>query len=129
MPARRSSSVLVVPAAPSSPASPLALAAPGARGTARPPSRRGVAAIEAAAGGRLGVAVVDRRRAAARPACRRAVCDVLDLQGARRRGGAEARRRGRRAARPPVAYGPADLLDYAPMPKALSAEGAMSLAV
>ena len=61
---------------------------PRAPQTRRPPPAR-VAAIEAAAGGRLGVAVIDAGGDAAhRPSRRRALPDVLDLQGARRRRGA-----------------------------------------
>jgi beta-lactamase class A len=106
-----------------------ALAAPDARAAdASSPAAR-VAAIEAAAGGRLGVAVVDAAgalRLAHRADERFPMCSTfkaLAAAAALKRVDAGADRLDRR-----IAYGPADLLEYAPVAKAHVGEGAMSLA-
>jgi beta-lactamase class A len=106
-----------------------ALVAPGARAAdASSPAAR-VATIEAAAGGRLGVAVIDTAgalRLAHRADERFPMCSTfkaLAAAAALRRVDAGEDKLDRR-----IAYGPADLLDYAPITKAHAAEGAMSLA-
>ena len=92
-----------------------------------PPER--VAAIEAAAGGRLGVAVVDAAgglRLAHRADERFPMCSTfkaLAAAAALKRVDAGADALDRR-----IAFGPADLLEYAPVAKAHVGEGAMSLA-
>ena len=86
------------------------------------------AAIEARAGGRLGVAVIDSgdgRRVGRRADQRFPMCSTfkaLAAAAALKRVDDGAERLDRR-----VAYGPGDLLDYAPVSKAHVAEGAMSL--
>ena len=106
-----------------------ALAAPGARAADASSAAARVAAIEAAAGGRLGVAVVDTSGAlslAHRADERFAMCSTFKALAAaaalkRVDAGADALDR-------KIAYGPADLLEYAPIAKAHVGEGAMSLA-
>jgi beta-lactamase class A len=88
-----------------------------------------IAAIEKAAGGRLGVAVIDSgsgRRIAHRADERFPMCStfkVLAAGAALKRIDAGADRLDRA-----LAYGPADLLEYAPISKAHVGAGAMSLA-
>jgi beta-lactamase class A len=87
-----------------------------------------IAAIEARAGGRLGVAVLDTesgRRLAHRADERFPLCStfkVLAAAAVLARVDAGTERLERR-----VAYGPADLLDYAPVTKAHVGEGGMTL--
>ena len=89
-----------------------------------------IAAIEKSAGGRLGVAVIDSggagRRIAHRADERFPMCStfkVLAAGAALKRVDAGAERLDRA-----LAYGPADLLEYAPISKAHVGAGAMSLA-
>ena len=95
----------------------------------RPSAAARVAAIEAAAGGRLGVAVLDaagERRLAHRADERFAMCwtfKALAAAAALKRVDAGADALDRR-----IAYGPGRLLEYAPVAKAHVAEGAMTLA-
>jgi len=102
-------------------------AAPGARAADASAAAR-VAAIEAAAGGRLGVAVVDaagERRLVHRADERFAMCSTfkaLAAAAALQRVDAGADALDRR-----IAYGPADLLEYAPVAKVRVGEGGMSL--
>jgi beta-lactamase class A len=106
-----------------------ALAAPSARAAGASSAAARVAAIEAAAGGRLGVAAVDavgKLRLAHRADERFAMCStfkVLAAAAALKRVDAGADALDRR-----IAFGPADLLEYAPVAKARVGEGAMSLA-
>jgi beta-lactamase class A len=106
-----------------------ALAAPGARAADGSSAAARVAAIEAAAGGRLGVAVIDQagtRRLAHRADERFAMCSTfkaLAVAAALKRVDAGADTLDRK-----VAFGPADLLEYAPVAKAHVGDGAMSLA-
>jgi len=106
-----------------------AIAAPGARAADASSAAARVAAIEAAAGGRLGVAVIDAagtRRLAHRADERFAMCSTfkaLAVAAALKRVDAGADKLDRM-----IAYGPADLLEYAPVSKAHVADGAMSLA-
>ena len=105
-----------------------ALVAPGARAADATSAAARIAAIEAAAGGRLGVAVVDaagERRLAHRADERFAMCSTfkaLAAAAALQRVDAGADALDRR-----IAYGPADLLEYAPVAKARVGEGGMSL--
>lgn len=105
-----------------------ALAAPCARADESPAAAR-VAAIEAAAGGRLGVAVVEASGAlglAHRVDERFPMCSTfkaLAAAAALKRVDAGADRLDRS-----IAYSQADMLAYAPIAKAHLAEGAMSLA-
>ena len=64
----------------------------------------------------------------ARASRRRALSDVQHVQASGRGRRAQARRRRRRTARRKIAYGPNDLLDYAPIAKAHVADGGMTLA-
>lgn len=86
------------------------------------------AAIESRVGGRLGVAVIDSgdgRRVGRRADARFPMCSTfkaLAATAALKRVDEGAERLDRR-----IAYGPADLLDYAPVSKAQVGEGAMSL--
>jgi beta-lactamase class A len=106
-----------------------ALAAPGARAADASSAAARVAAIEAAAGGRLGVAVVDAAgefRLAHRADERFPMCSTFKALAAaaalqRVDAGADALDR-------KIAFGPADLLEYAPVSKTRVGEGAMSLA-
>ena len=106
-----------------------ALAAPDARAEPSSAAAARVAAIETAAGGRLGVAVVDAAGAlslAHRADERFPMCSTfkaLAAAAALKRVDAGADHLDRR-----IAYGPADLLEYAPVAKAHVGEGAMSLA-
>jgi beta-lactamase class A len=106
-----------------------ALVAPGARAADASSAATRVAAIEAAAGGRLGVAIVDAAgdlRLAHRADERFPMCStfkVLAAAAALKRVDAGADRLDRM-----IAYGPADLLEYAPVAKARVGAGAMSLA-
>jgi beta-lactamase class A len=105
------------------------LVAPGARAADASSAAARVAAIEAAAGGRLGVAVVDAsgalsltHRAAERfPMC--STFKALAAAAALKRVDAGADTLDRQ-----VAFGSADLLEYAPVSKAHVGAGAMSLA-
>jgi beta-lactamase class A len=105
------------------------IAAPGARAADASAAAARVAAIEAAAGGRLGVAVIDEagtRRLAHRADERFAMCSTfkaLAVAAALKRVDAGADRLDRQ-----IAFGPADLLEYAPVAKAHVGDGAMSLA-
>jgi beta-lactamase class A len=106
-----------------------ALVAPGARAAEPLSAVARVATIEAAAGGRLGVAVVDAagglslaHRADERfPMC--STFKALAAAAALKRVDAGADTLDRR-----IAFGPADLLEYAPIAKAHVGAGAMSLA-
>jgi beta-lactamase class A len=106
-----------------------ALAASGARAADASSVAARIAAIEAAAGGRLGVAVVDAAgdlRLAHRADERFAMCSTFKALAAaaalqRVDAGADALDR-------KIAFGSADLLEYAPVAKARVGEGAMSLA-
>jgi len=106
-----------------------ALVAPGARAADASSAAARVAAIEAAAGGRLGVVVIDEvgtRRLARRADERFAMCSTfkaLAVAAALQRVDAGADTLDRK-----IAYGPADLLEYAPVSKAHVGAGAMSLA-
>jgi beta-lactamase class A len=106
-----------------------AIAAPGARAADASSAAARVAAIEAAAGGRLGVAVIGEagtRRLAHRADERFAMCSTfkaLAVAAALKRVDAGADTLDRQ-----IAYGPADLLEYAPVAKAHVGDGAMSLA-
>jgi len=101
----------------------------GARAASASSAAQRIAAIEAAAGGRLGVAVVDADGAtliAHRAGERFAMCSTfkaLAVAAALKRVDAGLDGLDRK-----IAYGPADLLDYAPVAKAHVGEGAMSLA-
>ncbi len=106
-----------------------ALASPGARAAGASSAAERVAAIEAAAGGRLGVAIVDAAgglRLAQRADERFPLCSTFKVLAAaaalqRVDAGADALDR-------KIAFGSADLLEYAPVSKAHVGEGAMSLA-
>jgi beta-lactamase class A len=105
------------------------LVAPGARAADASSAAARVAAIEAAAAGRLGVAVVDASGAlslAHRADERFPMCSTfkaLAAAAALQRVDAGADTLDRK-----IAYGPADLLEYAPVSKAHVGAGAMSLA-
>ena len=105
------------------------LAAPGARAAEASSAEARVAAIEAAAGGRLGVAVIDavgKLRLAHRADERFPMCSTfkaLAAAAALKRVDAGADALDRR-----IAFGPADLLEYAPIAKRHVGEGGMSLA-
>jgi beta-lactamase class A len=106
-----------------------ALVAPGARAADASSAAARIAAIETAAGGRLGVAVIDpagTRRLAHRADERFAMCSTfkaLAVAAALKRVDAGADGLDRQ-----IAFGPADLLEYAPVAKAHVGDGAMSLA-
>jgi len=106
-----------------------ALAAPGAHAAEASYAEARVVAIEAAAGGRLGVAVIDaagKLRLAHRADERFPMCSTfkaLAAAAALKRVDAGADALDRR-----IAFGPADLLAYAPIAKTHVGEGGMSLA-